>query len=43
MTMPTRMPNPPHLGEIRRDTVLADDRTSVNEFVRKLGVSRYRA
>jgi antitoxin HigA-1 len=38
--MKTRMHNPPHPGEILRDTVLADDRISVSEFARKLGVSR---
>ena len=38
--MTTRMHNPPHPGEILRDTVLADDRISVSEFARKLGVSR---
>lgn len=34
------MHNPPHPGEILRDTVLADNRISVSEFARKLGVSR---
>ena len=38
--MTTRMYNPPHPGEILRDTVLAEDRISVTEFARKLGVSR---
>ena len=38
--MTTRMHNPPHPGEILRDTVLADDRITVSEFARKLGVSR---
>ena len=38
--MTTRMHNPPHPGEILRDTVLADDRISVTEFAKKLGVSR---
>ena len=34
------MYNPPHPGEILRDTVLADNRISVTEFAKKLGVSR---
>jgi antitoxin HigA-1 len=34
------MHNPPHPGEVLQDTVLADDRISVAEFARKLGVSR---
>jgi antitoxin HigA-1 len=38
--MTTRMYNPPHPGEILQDTVLAEDRISVSEFARKLGVSR---
>ena len=38
--MATRMHNPPHPGEILEDMVLADDRISVSEFARKLGVSR---
>lgn len=38
--MTTRMHNPPHPGEVLQDTVLADDRISVSEFARKLGVSR---
>ena len=37
---PKRMHNPPHPGEILRDTVLGDGRLSVSEFARKLGVSR---
>ena len=37
---PMRMHNPPHPGEILRDTVLRDGRLSVSEFARKLGVSR---
>lgn len=36
----TRMHNPPHPGEVLRDTVLAEGRISVSEFARKLGVSR---
>lgn len=36
----TRMHNPPHPGEVLRDTVLADGRLSVTEFAKKLGVSR---
>lgn len=39
-TTATRMFNPPHPGEILRDTVLADGRISVTEFAEKLGVSR---
>ena len=38
--MATRMHNPPHPGEVLRDTVLAEGRISVSEFARKLGVSR---
>ena len=38
--MTTRMHNPPHPGEILRDTVLADGRISVTEFANQLGVSR---
>src|SRR5512139_3922568 len=38
--MTTRMYNPPHPGEVLRDTVLADGRLTVAEFARKLGVSR---
>lgn len=34
------MNNPPHPGEILRDTVMTDDRISVSEFARRLGVSR---
>ena len=34
----TRMHNPPHPGEVLRDTVLAE--LSVTEFARRLGVSR---
>jgi addiction module HigA family antidote len=34
------MHNPPHPGEVLRDTVLADDRISVSELASKLGVSR---
>jgi addiction module HigA family antidote len=40
MAMTTRMHNPPHPGEILGDTVLSDERISVSEFARKLGVSR---
>lgn len=36
----TRMHNPPHPGEVLRDTVLAESRISVSEFARRLGVSR---
>ena len=38
--MKTRMYNPPHPGEVLQDTVLAEDRISVSEFAKKLGVSR---
>ena len=38
--MATRMHNPPHPGEILRDTVLAEGRITISEFARKLGVSR---
>ena len=38
--MATRMHNPPHPGEVLKDTVLTDDRISVSEFAKKLGVSR---
>ena len=37
---PVRMHNPPHPGEILRDTVLGEGGLSVSEFARKLGVSR---
>lgn len=37
---PNRMHNPPHPGEILRDTVLGESGISVSEFARKLGVSR---
>lgn len=36
----TRMHNPPHPGEVLRDTVLAKGRMSVTEFAARLGVSR---
>lgn len=35
-----RMHNPPHPGEVLRDTVLGESGLSVSEFARKLGVSR---
>lgn len=35
-----RMHNPPHPGEILRDTVLGSGTLSVSGFARKLGVSR---
>jgi len=35
-----RMHNPPHPGEVLRDTVLGEAGLSVSEFARKLGVSR---
>lgn len=38
--MTTRMYNPPHPGEVLRDTVLADDRITVSDLASKLGVSR---
>ena len=34
----SRMHNPPHPGEVLRDTVLAE--VSVSDFARRLGVSR---
>jgi addiction module HigA family antidote len=37
---PNRMHNPPHPGEVLRDTVLGESGLSVTEFARKLGVSR---
>ena len=37
---PTRMHNPPHPGEILRDTVVGSEGISVSEFARRLGVSR---
>ncbi|MBV6416856.1 MAG: hypothetical protein CMLOHMNK_01474 [Steroidobacteraceae bacterium] len=37
----TRMHNPPHPGEVLRDTVLrADGGLTVTEFAKRLGVSR---
>jgi antitoxin HigA-1 len=39
-TRPNRMHNPPHPGEILRDTVLGESGLSVTEFARRLGVSR---
>ncbi|HSN22128.1 MAG TPA: HigA family addiction module antitoxin [Usitatibacter sp.] len=39
-TRSNRMHNPPHPGEILRDTVLGQSGLSVTEFARKLGVSR---
>ncbi len=38
--LPKRMYDPPHPGEILRDTVLGESGISVSEFARKLGVSR---
>ena len=38
--MTTRMHNPPHPGEILKDTVLADSGISVTTFAKNLGVSR---
>jgi addiction module HigA family antidote len=35
-----RMHNPPHPGEVLRDTVLGADGISVTEFAKRLGVSR---
>jgi addiction module HigA family antidote len=35
-----RMHNPPHPGELLRDTVLREGALTVSEFARKLGVSR---
>ena len=39
-TKPARMHNPPHPGEVLRDTVLGEAGLSVSDFARKLGVSR---
>lgn len=36
----TRMYNPPHPGEVLRDTVIGEGRISVTDFAQKLGVSR---
>jgi addiction module HigA family antidote len=36
----TRMHNPPHPGEILRDTVLAQDGITLTSFAQQLGVSR---
>ena len=38
---PTRMHNPPHPGEVLRDTVLGDGGLSMSAFARSLGVSRF--
>lgn len=38
--MATRMHNPPHPGEVLKDTVLSEGRISVSELAKKLGVSR---
>ena len=38
--MTTRMHNPPHPGEVLKDTVLSNGGLSVSEFARRLGVSR---
>lgn len=38
--MSTRMYDPPHPGEVLRDTVLAEGRITVSELARNLGVSR---
>jgi addiction module HigA family antidote len=38
--MTTRMHNPPHPGEVLQDTVLSEERISVSELAKKLGVSR---
>jgi antitoxin HigA-1 len=35
-----RMHNPPHPGEILRDSILGEDGLSVSEFAKRLGVSR---
>jgi addiction module HigA family antidote len=37
---PTRMHNPPHPGEVLRDTVVSEDGIAVSEFAAHLGVSR---
>jgi len=38
--MTTRMHNPPHPGEVLKDTVLSSNGLSVSEFAKRLGVSR---
>ena len=38
--MTIRMHNPPHPGEVLKDTVLSNGGLSVSEFARRLGVSR---
>jgi len=38
--MTTRMHNPPHPGEVLKDTVLSRGGLSVSEFAKRLGVSR---
>ncbi len=38
--MTTRMHNPPHPGEVLKDTVLSEKRISVSELAKRLGVSR---
>src|SRR5216684_2112986 len=40
MKKPTRMHNPPHPGEVLRDTVLSEAGLSVSEFAKRLGASR---
>jgi len=38
--MATRMHNPPHPGEVLKDTVIGSGKVSVSEFARVLGISR---
>jgi addiction module HigA family antidote len=38
--MATRMHNPPHPGEVLKDTVIGSGTVSVSEFARVLGISR---
>jgi len=38
--MATRMHNPPHPGEVLKDTVIGSGNVSVSEFARVLGISR---
>jgi len=38
--MATRMHNPPHPGEVLKDTVIESGNVSVSEFARVLGISR---
>jgi addiction module HigA family antidote len=38
--MATRMHNPPHPGEVLKDTVIGSGKVSVSEFAGVLGISR---